>query len=176
MARIRQTIDLGVPAHAAYRQLLRFEDYPRFLQEVAVVRRNGSAHLHWSVNLSYQSLEWDAEITEELPDRCIAWHSDNGPISDERVELQPLGPGKTRLTLTMDCDPLQLVPAQDGSPGLAVEERLRQDLERFRIYVETSEADAAAAAAHEMNATTREMGAAMRGVNSAGGGERPHES
>jgi uncharacterized membrane protein len=169
MATIRQTIDLGVPAHAAYRQLLRFEDYPRFLQEIDVVRRNGSTQLHWSVNLSWQSLEWDAEITEELPDRCLAWHSDNGPISDERIELQPLGPTRTRLTLTMDCDPLQLAPAQDGSPSLAVEERLRQDLERFRIYVETSEAEADTAA-RDMNATTREMGAAMHGASPAGPG------
>lgn len=142
MARIQQSIEIGVPVRAAYQQLLRFEDYPRFLQEVDVVRRQDANHLHWSVNLSYRTLEWDAEITEQQPDRCIAWHSGNGPITDERIELQPLGPSKSRVTLTIDCDPLQLVPAQDGNADLKVEERMRADLERFRIYVETNGAEA----------------------------------
>jgi uncharacterized membrane protein len=142
MARIQHSIEIGVPVHAVYQQLVHFEDYPRFMQEVDTVRRLDSAHLHWATNMSYQTMEWDAEITEQLPDRCIAWRNVGGPIEAERIELQPLGPGKARVTMTIDCDPLQLIPAQNGNADLAVEERLRENLERFKVYVEANGAEA----------------------------------
>jgi uncharacterized membrane protein len=34
MARISQSVDINVPAQAAYNQLTQFEDYPRFMEEV----------------------------------------------------------------------------------------------------------------------------------------------
>jgi uncharacterized membrane protein len=163
MARIQQSIEVGVPAHAAYQQLVHFEDYPRFMREVDTVRRLDSSHLHWAANMSYQTLEWDAEITEQLPDRCIAWRNVGGPIAAERIELQPLGPSKSRVTMTMECDPLQLIPAQDGNADEAVAERLREDLERFKLYVEANGAEASA-----MMRETRNMGAAMRGDGASG--------
>jgi hypothetical protein len=157
MARIQQSIEVGVPVHAAYQQLTHFEDYPRFMQEVDTVRRLDSTHLHWSANMSYQTLEWDAEITEQLPGRCIAWRNIGGPIEAERIDLQPLGPSKSRVTMTMDCDPLQLIPAQDGNADDAVAERLRDDLERFKSWIEANGAEASA-----MVRLTRDISEEMR--------------
>jgi hypothetical protein len=157
MARIQQSIEVGVPVHAAYQQLMHFEDYPRFMQEVDTVRRLDSTHLHWSANMSYQTLEWDAEITEQLPGRCIAWRNIGGPIEAERIDLQPLGPSKSRVTMTMDCDPLQLIPAQNGNADEAVAERLRDDLERFKSWIEANGAEASA-----MVRLTRDISEEMR--------------
>ena len=157
MARIQQSIDVGVPAHAAYQQLIRFEDYPRFMQEVDTVQRIDNLHLHWSANMSLRTLEWDAEITDQQPDRCIAWRNIGGPIDAERIELQPLGPSKSRVTMTMECDPQQLIPAQENNADQAVAERLRDDLERFKSWVETNGAEASA-----MLHATREISEAMR--------------
>ncbi|HYD82077.1 MAG TPA: SRPBCC family protein [Paucimonas sp.] len=157
MARIQQSIDLGVPVHAAYQQLLRFEEYPHFMQEVDTVRRIDDTHLHWAANVSYQTLEWDAEIIEQSPDRCVAWRNSGGPIDAERIELQSIGPSRSRMTMTMECDPLQWIPAQDGNADQAVAERIREDLERFKAYVETHGAEAST-----MLRETRGMGAALQ--------------
>jgi uncharacterized membrane protein len=137
MATIQQSIEVLVPVHAAYHQLTQFKDYPRFMQYVEAVEQLDATHLHWSTRLPHQSMEWDSEITELQPDRCIAWRNANGPTSSGKVELQPTSAGTARVTLTMECDPLQLVPEQDGNADTELERRIGQDLERFKKLVET---------------------------------------
>jgi uncharacterized membrane protein len=137
MARIQQSIGVEAPVHQVYQQLTQFEDYPRFMQEVDIVQQRDPTHLHWIANMSYQTLEWDMEITEQYPDRCIAWRAADGPVTAARVELEAAGVDRTQLTMTMECDPLQLVPAQDGNADTAVARQLEQDLARFKALVET---------------------------------------
>ena len=136
MARIQQSIDVGMPVHVVYNQLTQFEDYPRFMQEVETVHQLDDTHLHWSAKMSYQPLEWDSEIVEQIPDRCIAWRNDGGPMQAGKVELQPLGDGKARVTMTVECDPA-LVPAErSGNPEAMVAQQLEDDLARFKQFIE----------------------------------------
>ncbi|HJV81202.1 SRPBCC family protein [Noviherbaspirillum sp.] len=140
MTRIQQSIEVGVPLHAAYQQLTCFEDYPRFMQDVDTVRQLDDTHLHWSSKLSYQTMEWDAEITEQQPDRCIAWRNTSGPSNAGRLELQAVGAAKARVTLTMECEPNTLLAAPDGNTEAMMAHRLEQDLACFKAYVEGREA------------------------------------
>jgi|GEM_PF-621223 len=137
MARIQQSIEVGVPVHVAYNQLTQFEDYPRFMQDVDLVEQIDDTHLHWAAHTPARSVEWNAEIVEQHPDRCIAWRNDGGPIQGGRVEVEQTGSDRTRVTLAMDCDPLQLAPVQDGNADTEVARRMEQDLARFKQYVET---------------------------------------
>jgi uncharacterized membrane protein len=137
MATIQQSIEVDVPVHTAYQQLTQFEHYPRFMQYVEAVQQTDDTHLHWSSRMPHRSMEWDSEITEQLPDRCIAWRTVSGPASSGKVELQPTGAGAARVTLTMECDPLQFAPAQDGNADSALARRIEQDLVRFKKLVET---------------------------------------
>lgn len=136
MARIQQSIDIGVPVHVVYNQLMQFEEYPYFMQEVETVQRLDDTHLHWSAKMSYQPLEWDSEIVEQIPDRCIAWRNEGGPMHAGKVELQPVGQDKARVTMTVECDPA-LIPAQrSGNPEEMFALRLGDDLTRFKQFVE----------------------------------------
>lgn len=137
MTRIRQSIDVNAPLHAAYAQLARFEDYPRFMHGIDAVRQTDDVHLHWSVHVDGQSMEWDAEITEQSDGQCIAWHNLNGPQNAGKVELQPVEPEKTRILFTLECEPGAMLPssAQDGEAALV--HRLEQDLARLKILIET---------------------------------------
>ena len=136
MARIQQSIDVGVPVHVVYNQLTQFEDYPRFMQDVETVHQLDDTHLHWSAKMSYQPLEWDSEIVEQIPDRCIAWRNDGGPMQSGKVELQPVGQDKARVTMTVDCDPA-LVPAErSGNPEEMVALRVEDDLARLKQFIE----------------------------------------
>lgn len=136
MARIQQSIDVGVPVHVVYNQLTQFEDYPRFMQDVETVHQLDDTHLHWSAKMSYQPLEWDSEIVEQIPGRCIAWRNDGGPLQAGKVELQPVGDGKARVIMTVECDPA-LVPAEhSGNPEETVARRIEDDLARLKQFIE----------------------------------------
>lgn len=137
MTAIRQSIEVGAPVHAVYQYLTHFEDYPRFMQDIDAVQQVDATHLHWSAHMSYQPLEWDTEITEQTPDRCIAWRNTSGPTHAGRVELQPAGPASARMTLTLEADAGPL-PASDAEVALA--QQLHQDLASFKQFIETHDA------------------------------------
>ena len=136
MARIQQSIDIGVPVHVVYNQLIQFEDYPRFMQEVETVHRLDDTHLHWSAKMSYQPLEWDSEIVEQIPDQRIAWRNAGGPMQSGKVEVQPVGDDMARVTMTLECDPDQVPAERFGNPVKMIALRLEDDLARFKSFLE----------------------------------------
>ncbi|HEV2609370.1 MAG TPA: Hsp20 family protein [Noviherbaspirillum sp.] len=136
MARIQQSIEVAVPLHTAYNQLTQFEDYPRFMQDVEQVRQLDDTHLHWHARMGGQDLEWDAEITEQVPDSCIAWRNTSGSLNAGRVEVQPVDQQKTRVILTMEIESGQTMP-QLGDPEPELGLRVEQDLARFKEFIES---------------------------------------
>jgi HSP20 family molecular chaperone IbpA len=136
MARIEQSIDVNVPVHAAYDQLTKFEQYPRFMEDMAEVRQIDDTHLHCHTRAGHLDLEWDAEITQQVPDRSIAWRHMHDPHYEGRLELQPLGEDKTRLTLTVACAQGEQVLADYGAAESAMARRSEHDLARFKMFVE----------------------------------------
>jgi HSP20 family molecular chaperone IbpA/uncharacterized membrane protein len=146
MAIIEQSIDINVPAHAVYEQLLRFEQYPRFMESVEEVRRLDDRRLRWHTRMGEQDIEWDAEIVEQVPDRSIAWRNVGGPRNHGRVQLQSVGPDRTRITLTLDSEPEPgthvpgaVVGAVDSEELKedALAQRTQQDLARFKKFAES---------------------------------------
>jgi uncharacterized membrane protein len=139
MTKVQQAIDVNAPVHIAYAQLSRFEDYPRFMEGIDAVRQTDDAHLHWSAHWEGHPVEWDAEITEQSVDRCIAWHNLNGPQTAGKVELQPADQEKTRLLFTLECEPGDLFAAQEGDVEAALAQRLEQDLTRLKVLIESQD-------------------------------------
>lgn len=133
MTTIRQTVDVAVPVAAAYAQLRRFEEYPRFMHGIASVSQLDDTHLHWSAVEQERSIEWDAEITEQLPGRRLAWRNTNGPVQGGMLELEAAGPRLARVTLTIDCRPGPDVDLAGTEP---MQQRLEQDLASFKNMVE----------------------------------------
>lgn len=141
MKRIQQSIEISVPVHIAYDQLTQFEDYPRFMEEVAAVDRIDDEHLHWTTKMSNREVEWDATITERVPDRCIAWHNTSGPTMIGKVELEPAGSNVARVTLTLESEPDQVPGSPTGNSEEEMTQRLQQDLSRLKQLVETRHQD-----------------------------------
>jgi hypothetical protein len=137
MATIQQSIEINVPVHAVYDQLTRFEDYPRFMEEVETVQQLDDTHLHWKTIMSNRSVEWDAEISELEADRCIAWHNTSGPANAGKVELQPAGPDASRVTFTLQAEPQQVPGSSAGSSEQEMARRLKLDLARLKDLIET---------------------------------------
>lgn len=136
MARIEQSIEINVPVEKAYDQLAQFEQYPRFVQNVAQVQQLDDRHLHLRTRAGNLDMEWDAEITQQVPGKCIAWRNTNGPRYEGRIELQPIREDGTRVTVTMECDPKQQILAQHGNAEAAIAEHAERDLARFKKFIE----------------------------------------
>jgi hypothetical protein len=144
MATIQQSIDIKVPVHAAYSQLTRFEDYPRFMEEVETVQQLDDTHLHWTTIMANRPVEWDAEITEQETDRCIAWHNTSGPTNIGKVELQPLDADASRVTFTLRTEPEQVPGSMAGNHEDEMAHQLELDLAHLKEFIEAGGAGARA--------------------------------
>lgn len=73
---VKRAVTIDKPAREVYDYWRRLENLPQFMSWVESVRDLGDGHSHWVVNTPVGvRLEYDAEITEDVPGRRIAWRS-----------------------------------------------------------------------------------------------------
>lgn len=144
MARIEQSIELNVPVRTAYDQLLRFEQYPRFMDDVVQVRQLDETHVHWHSKAGNVGMEWDAEITEQVPEHCIAWRHTSMPHYAGRIDLQSLAPDRTKVTVSINYEHGEQMLAQHGDAERALAERAEQGLARFKKFIESQHRESSA--------------------------------
>lgn len=136
MATIEKSIDVEVPVSTAYNQWTQFEEFPRFMEGVESVRQLDDTHLHWVANVAGRRKEWDARITEQLPDKRIAWRSESGAGNAGAVTFHRLSDDETRVMLQIDYDPEDVVESVGDTLGF-VSRRVEGDLERFKAFLES---------------------------------------
>lgn len=133
---IEKSIRVSVPVSAAYNQWTQFEEFPRFMDGVQEVRQLDDTHVHWVANIAGKTKEWDAEITEQTPDRRIAWRSVTGAENSGLVEFRPISDAETEVHVRMGIEPEGLVE-KVGDAVNAPDRRVEADLERFKEFVES---------------------------------------
>ena len=105
MATIEESVEVEVPVRTAYNQWTQFEEFPRFMEGVEQVRQLTDTRVHWVAEIAGQRREWDAEITEQVPDQRISWRSTSGALNAGTVRFEPVGGDRTRVRLTMEYEP-----------------------------------------------------------------------
>ncbi len=136
MSSIQKSIDVDVPVRTAYNQWTQFEEFPRFMEGVQEVRQLDDTHLHWRADIGGKEKEWDAVITDQVPDQRVAWRSTSGAENAGVVTFQSLGPDRTRVTLQVDYDPDGFVENVGDAMGF-VSRRVEGDLDRFKQFIES---------------------------------------
>ena len=96
MSLVEESILVAVPVREAYDQWTQFEEFPRFMRHVERIEQLDDTHLHWTVNVAGHREEFDAEITEQIPDARIAWRSTSGP-SHAGASMKRRSPSKIAL-------------------------------------------------------------------------------
>ena len=132
---IEQSIDVEVPVRAAYDQWTRFEEFPKFMENVEQIHQRDDRHLHWVAELGGSRHEWDAEITEQLPDERVAWRNTDGKDNAGVVTFHKLDDARTRIMVQIDWVPEGLKEKLAASLN-APERLVRRDLQRFKELVE----------------------------------------
>jgi len=133
---VEQSIDVNVPISTAYNQWTQFEDLPKFMDSVHEVSQIDDQHLHWKASVAGKEKEWDAEITEQIPDERIAWRSLGGVNNAGVVTFHRISDNKTRVMLQMDYDP-QSIDEKIGDALGFVKMQTKSNLKRFKKLVES---------------------------------------
>lgn len=135
MERIEKTFDIDCPVRTVYNQWTQFEEFPRFMDGVKEVQQLDDTHLHWRASIAGKEKEWDAEITEQVPDQRIAWRSTSGAPNAGSVRFEPLNPDRTRVMLTMEYEPQGMVEKAGDAVGI-VSHKVENAVEKFKQIVE----------------------------------------
>lgn len=136
MSTIEKSIDVNVPLETAYNQWTQFEEFPRFMEGIEMVRQLDDKHLHWRAEIAGKTEEWDAEIIEQVPDQRIMWRSTSGAKNAGTVSFIPVSSDTTRVKVEMVYEPEGLI--ENVGEMLGVDDRrVEGDLERFKEYIES---------------------------------------
>jgi len=135
MEKIEKSIDVECPINKVYNQWTQFEEFPRFMEGVKSVTQLDDKRLHWVAEIGGKEKKWDARITEQIPDRKIAWTSESGEFTAGTVSFQPAGATRTRVNLELSYDPKGFVENTGDALGF-VSGRVDGDLERFKKFIE----------------------------------------
>jgi uncharacterized membrane protein len=136
MSLIEKSIEINVPVRPAYNQWTQFEEFPRFMEGVKHVKQLDEKHLHWKAEIGGKEKEWDAEITEQIPDTRIAWRSRDGAQNAGVVTFHRLSDSTSKVMLQMEYDPDGVLEHVGDVSGM-VSQRVVGDLERFKRYIES---------------------------------------
>jgi uncharacterized membrane protein len=140
MERIEKTIEVQCPVRTAYNQWTQFEEFPRFMSGVIEVRQLDNTHVHWHADVWGEEKEWDAEITEQVPDQRISWQSTSGAVTAGTVRFEPLGPDLTRVRLVMAYQPEGAIENMGDALG-ALDARVQETVEDFKEFIESRGAE-----------------------------------
>ncbi|MBA2382448.1 MAG: SRPBCC family protein [Chloroflexi bacterium] len=136
MARFEDSIEVNVPVRAAYDQWTQFEEFPQFMSSVERVEQIDDKTLDWAASVAGQKKQWRAEITDQTPDRRVAWKSTSGDENAGAVLFDSLAPDRTKVTLMLDADPKGIVETIGANIGV-LESQIKKDLERFKEFIES---------------------------------------
>jgi len=143
MGQIEHSIDVEVPVRTAYNQWTQFEEFPKFMEGVEFVRQVDDRTLRWRAEIGGKTLEWDAEIVDQIPDKRIAWRSTSGSRNAGVVTFHRLSDSRTRIMLQLDYEPEGVVEQAGDLLGI-VRMRTARDIERFKEFIEARGAESGA--------------------------------
>ncbi len=136
MAHVEDSIDVSRDLSTVYNQWTQFESFPQFMEGVESVTQLDDSHLRWVAKVGGERREWDAEITEQVPDQRIAWTSTTGAPNGGIVTFQSMGDSSTKVTLRLDYEP-QGVTEKAGEMLGVVDRQVKNDLQRFKDFIES---------------------------------------
>lgn len=136
MSVIEKSIELNVPVRTAYNQWTQFEDFPRFMEGVEQVRQIDDKHLHWKASIAGKQEEWDAEITEQVPDQRIVWKSQRGAKNGGMLTFSSIANNKSKINLRVEYEPQGAVEKTGDVVGV-ISQRVEGDLKRFKEFIES---------------------------------------
>lgn len=144
-ARLRTAITINRPPDEVYRYWRDLENLPRFMFHLESVQATEDGRSHWVARApAGRTVEWDAEIVEDVPNERIAWRSLEAPRGGNSgaVSFRPT-PGGRGTEVAVDLEYAthwrgvgEVVAKLFGEHP---EQQAKDDLRRFKQVLETGE-------------------------------------
>ena len=145
MPKIKDTIEVQVPVQQAYNQWTQFEDFPKFMDGIQSVQQLDDTHVQWVAEIRGESRQWTTEITEQQPDKKVAWKTIDGEVkNDGVVTFEPMGDAQTRVNVQMDVESDSTAENVAGDLLGVVKSQVHGDLERFKQLIENRDEETGA--------------------------------
>jgi uncharacterized membrane protein len=135
METIEKSIEVECPLRTVYNQWTQFEEFPRFMKGVKKVTQLDDQRLHWEAEIAGKNKEWDARITDQVPDQLIAWQSDGGEYNAGAIHFSAVSPNRTRINFQLMYDPEGIVEKTGDALGV-ISNRVEKNLEEFKEFIE----------------------------------------
>lgn len=132
---ITADIDVDAPVRTVYNQWTQFEDFPEFMHAVESIEQRGDDLTHWVVSIGGVKREFDAVITDQVPDDHVAWASVEERLHAGHVSFEERPDGGTHIELEMQWEPETVL--EKAGAALDLDERQAEmDLRRFKEFIE----------------------------------------
>jgi len=146
---VARAVTINRPVGELFAYFRDFANLPTFMENVERIEVLDQRRSHWVVKgPAGKSYEWTSAITDEVPDRLIAWSSEDGADvpNSGRVEFRDAGARGTVVTATILYDPPGGVIGKLIAKMFQREPAIqaRRDLRRFKQLMETGEIATAA--------------------------------
>jgi uncharacterized membrane protein len=142
---IEAVATIARPPDEVYAFFRRLENAPRFMAFIESVHETGATRSRWVARTpAGQTLEWEAEILEDIPGELIAWRSDPEALllHAGAVRFRPAPGGRgTEVRLDIEYDPPASAIGRSIAMlfGPATEYRVEEDLRRLKQLLEAGE-------------------------------------
>ena len=139
------TTTVGLSEQEVYEMWRHLDNLPKFMAHLEEVRPDGNGRSHWRASAPFgRTVEWDAEITEDVPGQRIAWRSvGSADIYNEgSVQFVPAPGGRgteVHVKLRYEMPGGELGEAVTRYFGEDPRQQLDDDLRRFKQVAETGE-------------------------------------
>ncbi|MBO0685751.1 MAG: SRPBCC family protein [Candidatus Dormibacteraeota bacterium] len=132
---IIEDIDVGVPLSVAYNQWTQFQEFASFMKGVEGVDVRDEIESNWRLKIGLSRRSWEGQITEEVPDRRIAWTSQGAKGSTKGVvSFHPLADDLTKVIVVMEYTAVGPFEKVGNMMRLQLR-RVRLDLREFKKFI-----------------------------------------
>ena len=151
---VETAITVNRPVDEVYRFWRDVENLPTFMRHLESVRITGDRRSHWVATApAGATVEWDAEIVDDEPNRLISWRSLEGADVENSGSVrfqQPQGRPGTEVRVELEYMP------PGGVAGAAIawlfgeepSQQVQTDLRRFKQVIETGQVTRSDASIH----------------------------
>lgn len=152
---VTRAVTVARPADELYAFWRDFTNLPRFMHHLESVHLTGERTSHWVVKApAGRTVQWDAEIVDEIPGELIVWRSLEGADVDNAgsVRFRPApGDEGTEVSVELTYDPPggplgKLVAKRFGEEPA---QQLAGDMRRFKQVMELGEVTRSDASIHD---------------------------
>src|SRR3954449_1026004 len=132
---IVEDIHVGAPVDVVYDQWTQFQEFASFMKGVDSVDQTDEVSSNWRVKVFKSRRNFKATVTEQIPDRKIAWSTEGAKGTTKGVvTFHPLADDLTQVLLVIEYYPQGLFE-KTGNIWRAQGRRTRLDLKHFRRFV-----------------------------------------